>query len=96
MPENCYFFDSPCKLAEDTQSLYSKVKVQETVQRHMMCSYRRYEYTTYLQVHAEFATPPLLLPKTHRICANLTTHSDRGRVGTCPPVPTRDYASAIS
>jgi len=30
--------------------------------------------------------PPLLLQKTLRICANLTTHPGWGRMGTCPPV----------
>jgi len=45
--------------------------------------------------HAESATPPHRdsCKKTLRICANLTTHPSRGRVGTCPPVPTRGYAS---
>jgi len=38
--------------------------------------------------------PPLLLQKSLRICANLTTHPGRGRVGTCPPVPHRGYATA--
>ena len=31
--------------------------------------------------------------KKLQICANLTTHPGRGRVGTCP-LPTRGYASA--
>jgi len=49
----------------------------------------------HLQVHAESANPPppRLIQETPRICTNLTTHPGRGRVGTCPPVPTRGYAS---
>ena len=38
--------------------------------------------------------PPPYSSKTLRIYANLTIHPGRGRVGTCPSVPHRGYATA--
>jgi len=51
----------------------------------------------YLQADVESVTSPptLLLKKTLRIYANLTTHSGRGRLGMCPPVPHRGYATEL-
>jgi len=77
----------------------SGAKLPEARYAYTICNVKKFfsrcvrrRYTVYLQAHAESSTPTLLLQKTLRICANLTTHPGRGRVGSghrmCPPVAT--------
>jgi len=97
MPENlrgATFLTHPVHLQKIIYHCIQKWKYRR-MYRDIWCVHSRYKYTAYLQVHAESATPaPTPTPqKTPRICANLMTHPGRGRVGTCPPVPNRGYAT---
>jgi len=97
MPENlrgATFFNSPCTFAEDNLSLYSKVNTGECTETYDVFIVGINIRRTCRFMQSLQPPPPTPTPqKTPRICANLMTHPGRGRVGTCPPVPTRGYAT---
>ena len=73
-----------------------KPDVQSAVGKRIfvMCSYKIYGVPSG-SCGVCYTSPILLLQKTLRIYANLTTHPGRGRLVTCLPVPHRGYASAV-